>query len=134
MADVLIIETGNGGDLVLRGNDLVIVQGVENQPYLHMFGGDAGWWGNDLISRPEFQWTSETTAALSASALTSDGRIQIEQAIIDDMKPFEKRYAVKVTVSVVISGPDRLSIQVTINGEMKEYTFTPDKLFKTYSV
>jgi hypothetical protein len=61
--DLAIIETGNGGDLQLVGNDLAMVNGIENMPYLGMFGGNIeestvnkveklqsfDWWGNNLL-------------------------------------------------------------------------------------
>jgi hypothetical protein len=45
MTDILIFETGNGGDMMLRNNDIVTVEGYENQPYLAMFGGNGSWMG-----------------------------------------------------------------------------------------
>ena len=134
MADLLIIETGNGGDLVLRGADLVMTKGIENEPYLSMFGGDADWWGNDLIAKPEFIWQSETDAAINSVALNSEGRLAIEQAVKNDSKIFGKNYGAEIKASVTLAAADRIEITVTINGETKEYTFSPDKLFKTYSV
>ncbi len=66
MFDLAIIETGNGGDLVINGNDIGIVTDIGNMPYLAMFGGNKestinqsttlsqgaqsfDWWGNNLL-------------------------------------------------------------------------------------
>ena len=40
MSDLQIIENGDGGDAVLNGNDLSIIDGFQNMPYLGMFGGN----------------------------------------------------------------------------------------------
>ena len=65
MFDLAVIENGNGGDIQVFGNDLAIVNGIENMPYLGMFGGNLeqstvdnevtefslDWWGNDLLMK-----------------------------------------------------------------------------------
>ena len=81
MADLLIRETGNGGDLVLKGNDLAMVSGAENMPYLSMFGG-VNWWGNDLLLGEDIdlQFNSESEAAINDISLNSAGRVALENA------------------------------------------------------
>ena len=66
--DVKLIESGNGGDLVLTDNDLAVVGGVENMPYLSMFGG-ANYWANQLLlSDP----TARTFDSLTEPALINN--------------------------------------------------------------
>jgi hypothetical protein len=80
MIDLLLRETGNGGDLLLTGKDLEVVTGYENMPYIAMFGG-GDWWANDLITEPTQRMQSQTEAALLSNALTSSGRLNIIRAI-----------------------------------------------------
>lgn len=128
MFDLAIIETGNGGDLQLKGNDLAVVNSIENMPYLSMYGGNPGyptkntvteiqsfdWWGNTLLipNNPNNQFNSLTENLLNTITLNSSGRIQIENAIKSDLK-FMQDFAV-VNVIVTIVATDKISVQLTI--------------------
>lgn len=128
MFDLAIIETGNGGDLQLRGNDLAVVNSIENMPYLSMYGGNSGyptkntvteiqsfdWWGNTLLipNNPNNQFNSLTENILNTITLNSSGRIQIENAIKGDLK-FMQDFAV-VNVVVTILATDKIFVQLTI--------------------
>lgn len=140
MADLKLIETGNGGDLELLGRDLAVVQGFGNMPYLAMFGGNVeastprtrvpgeqafDFWGNSLFhpNNTAVQFNSLTERRLMEVALNSSGRLQIEQAVKRDlafMKPFAE-----VTVSVEITGPDRVRISILLKepGNLQEKQF-----------
>lgn len=86
--DIQILETGGGGDISISGNDLVIVGGVENMPYLGTFGGDATYWANNLLftESDAIKFLSETEALLKSVALTSGNRLLIEAAIKRDLQ------------------------------------------------
>jgi hypothetical protein len=61
--DIALLETGNGGDISINGNDLGTMKGWGNMPYLAMFGGNPesvtrdrlptiqafDYWGNNLL-------------------------------------------------------------------------------------
>jgi hypothetical protein len=130
MTDLLIYETGGGGDLLQRGNDLVSVNGYENSTYLSMFGGGS-WWGNFLTPN---KFLSKTERVLLVTPLTSAGRITIENAVNDDIDFLKKIPDTKYTSLVTIGGPDRLEILITINGKQFNYLWNPDKMFLTYVV
>lgn len=86
MMDVTLIETGNGGDLVLSGNDLSIVDGISNMPYIAMFGG-SNFWGNDLLfDNDDLRFSAETENILLTVPLNSQGRSTIEAAIKRDLQ------------------------------------------------
>jgi phage gp46-like protein len=126
--DIAVIETGNGGDIQLSGNDLLVQGGIGNMPYLGMFGGNLGfptkeklitehafdWWGNNLLmpQSSSTQFSSLFEKKLLDVALTSAGRIQLEQAIKQDLK-FMEEFAV-VTVAVSIIGVDRIHIHIKL--------------------
>lgn len=126
--DIYLIETGDGGDLVLSGNDLKIVEGWENMVYIALFGGNPGysttgpkivdqqfdWWGNYMLS-PSNQkvWINSTLEYLiNNTAINSSGRVKLEQAILNDLS-FMRDFA-KITASVTLINVDRIKISITI--------------------
>lgn len=128
MADLKMIETGNGGDLVLNGNDLQVIEGWQNMPYLGMFGGNVeasttgpkisneealDWWANNLLmqNEQEIQLNSTLEKALNTIPLTSSGRNQIRQAVIFDLG-FMTQFGT-LTTNVYLTGVDRVRIDIT---------------------
>lgn len=124
MADLLVIETKNGGDLRRKGNDLAMVTGLENQPYLSMFGGgDNQWWGNGLLLSdiPTAQFFSETEHVLNNVALNSAGRIKIEQAVQNDLAYLKEFYpGLTITVTARILSDDKVEIGINLNSAALE--------------
>ncbi len=125
--DVLIIETLNGGDIVKKGNDVTTAAGWENMPYLAMFGGNVrqstpsrrvegelnfDFWGNAYEPDPVVQMNSQTERTLMTTALTSTGRVVIENAVKADLA-FMSEFA-DVTVAVSIVSDDRVQIDIAI--------------------
>lgn len=131
MTDLLLRETGTGGDLLLRGKDLVQVQGYENTLYLAMFGGDQ-YWGNYL--NPAKPYNCQTERALRENVLNSSGRLAIENAIKTDLAFLGEIPGTTYTVSVVLAGKDRVDINIEVNGQTFYYSFNPDTLYLTYRV
>lgn len=117
--DIQLLETGNGGDITLSGNDLVAVTGVENQPYLGCFGGDANWWGNELLfnANETYKFLSETEALLTKVALTSANRLLIEAAIKRDLQfLLDNVPNSTLTVRTQIQSDNRLLMNVDFSG------------------
>jgi len=134
--DILLIETGSGGDAVLRGNDLVTVEGLENQPYLAMFGDDGSWWGNIFLQdKPDAQLLSLTEAALNKYALTSGGRLKIEEAINLDLEFLKDAIpGTEIHIQTQIAGANRLDIRIDIDGQTFGMQWNPDSGFLSYSL
>src|SRR5688572_6826679 len=101
--DLKLIVDGNGADIVKTTKDLVVISGLQNMVLLALFGGNveastptkrlpteqAGdWWGNSLFfpDDPERQFNSLTERTLNTVALTSSGRVRIEQAVLKDLE------------------------------------------------
>lgn len=143
--DLAVVESnGNGGDFVRKTKDLLIVEGLENMPYLAMFGGnkDAStpvtrpeqeqafdWFGNALlIGNQPVQMNSETERILDKTALTSSGRQIIENAVKSDLS-FMNAFA-KVAVSVSIIATDIIKIFISLkepeNKQAKEFVYIWD--------
>ena len=124
--DVAIVETGNGGDLQLIGNDLQMVYGGENNIYLGLFGGNKkevtknkvvsaesfDYWGNNLFypGNQSVQFNSTTENAFQNLALTSAGRILIENAMKSDLK-FMSDFG-EVEVSASITATDKIEVLI----------------------
>jgi hypothetical protein len=142
--DLAVLETGNGGDLQLKGNDLAMVFGYENNVYLALFGGnveqvtppnrvpgteDFSWWGNRLLmpSNQSNQFNSITERTLKTTPLTSAGRLIIENAVKKDLE-FMAAFA-KVKVDVVIVATD----VVNINIETRQLDGQPSITIITYN-
>ena len=138
--DVKVIETGNGGDLTKNGNDLAMVFSFENMVYLAMFGGNKeavtlqkrisneqafDYWANSLLFSEDtgLQFNSITEKTLETTALTSVGRLTIEDAVKADLE-FMAAFA-EVSVSSQIVSSDRIDISVKVNepGNLTERRF-----------
>jgi len=148
MSDLLIFASRNGGEVSLKGNDLELTDGLFNHIFLALFGGnveantqDGGevdveseqnlaWWGNVLFfeNEPDIQFNSESERVSNTTVLNSSGRIDIEEAVKTDLA-FMKDFA-EVTVSVIITGNDRVEINVSLkepdNIERKDFQFIWD--------
>jgi len=126
MADLLIRETGNGGDLVLRGNDLAMVSGAENMPYLSMFGG-SDWWGNALLlgESIDLQFNSESEKAINEMSLNSAGRVFLENAIQRDLASLKNNSKSALVVSVSFISAERISIEINFDGAIIELYWNP---------
>ena len=128
MADIRLIETGSGGDAVMVGPDIQIINGLQNMPYLGMFGGNIesvtkrvnpneerfDWWGNELlfISNESLQFNSQLERALRDVALSTSGRLKIEEAVKSDLR-FLNDFST-TTIQVAITNVDRIEIQIRI--------------------
>jgi len=127
--DLALIEEGNGGELVKNTNDLKMIFGFENVPYLAMFGGNVkastpttrdsaqqafDWWGNNLLMPNDtlIQYNSETERALLENPLSSSGRILIENAIKADLSVMSSY--VEVTVQTQVVSDDRMEVLITL--------------------
>lgn len=121
MQDLLIEESGNGGDLVLLNDDLVLTSDFSNQIYLALFGGnirsDNGeqqneWWGNEGLQEEE-KSKSQFEKTLSEVVLNSSGLQKLESAANSDLQ-FLKKY-VNYTLELQILNKDSLSLYIQIN-------------------
>ena len=126
-ADLKVVDTENGGDLVLMGNDLVGVDNFDNMPYLAMFGGNPGgvtkpvpdgnqnldWWGNFLMKdNVSQQFNSYTEESFRKNSLNVLGKALISSAISRDLK-FLNNFG-NISHSFEIVGPDRVNTFITL--------------------
>lgn len=138
-----MIENGDGGDLVATKNDLSVIYGFENMPYLALFGGNSeastptrrlvtehayDFWGNDLEDDAGLQFNSLTERTLMTTALNSQGRTRIQAAVKKDLD-FMRAFA-QVGIDVKISGIDRVVIGIRLirldNIEQRDFIYIWD--------
>lgn len=122
MTDIVIFESGNGGDISIKDGDVVTTDGLFNQPYLAHFGGNVGnsttgqeiegeerfdWWGNTFLEEQN-QMNSLLENTLNNVSLNSSGRLVLENDSKKDLE-FLSEIA-NVTSDVLIIGVDKLQI------------------------
>ena len=143
--DLVLHETGNGGDLQLKGNDLDVSASIFNQIYMALFGGNPSasttgeeliteqrqdWWANSLVYQdlPELQQNSTLERVLNEVALNSSGRLQIEEAVKNDLA-FLKDVA-EISIETRITDIDRVEIRIFAqepdNEQKQEFIFIWD--------
>lgn len=127
--DVAVLNTLNGGDIQVIGNDLASQNGWGNMVFLGLFGGNIDaitdnnrvatqeandFWGNNLLHPQDGgkQFNSTTEKTLKTVALNSAGRVKIEQAVKQDLA-FMADFA-NVTVLVKIISDDRIDIGIRV--------------------
>ncbi len=137
--DLAVKETGNGGDLVLRGADLAVIYSIENEAYLATFGGNPeqdtpaviteeqsyDYWANDLLYKgnSSVQFNSQTERTLDLRGLNSEQRLKIEEAIKNDLK-YMQELGADVKVKVVIKSDNWIQwfINITMPDGSKSVT------------
>ncbi|HMI03728.1 MAG TPA: hypothetical protein VK541_14690 [Pedobacter sp.] len=127
--DILLYESGNGGELAIINNDLALAERLYQQAYLCLFGGNVeadtlgneiateirqDWWANSLLfgDNKAKQFNSETERALNNNALTSTGRLNIQRAVENDLKYFKN--VAEFVVGVSLLGRDKVEISIKL--------------------
>lgn len=100
--DLLLYENGDGGELAILYDDLLLVEELYQQVYIAFFGGNTAqntkdkylsgeerfdYWANTLIwkEKPSKQFNSFTERTLNSVALNGAGRIEILRAMEKDL-------------------------------------------------
>lgn len=126
--DILLRETGSGGDFAVLSNDLVLGDTLYQQFYLAMFGGNLrantkskyldneerfDYWGNSLIwpTQKNKQFNSETERALQEIAINSSGRMRVLQAVKSDLSYLSN--VINFEVEVNLLNKNKLLITIT---------------------
>ncbi len=128
MIDVMIYESGSGGDFELINGDLATVDGWTNQPYLGMFGGNTeantigeeeegverfDWWGNVfLLNEPEAQMNSDVERSLQQFEVSSEGIYELEKLVGSDLEFLNDLGEVSIETEIIDN--DRIQIIVKI--------------------
>lgn len=114
--DLLLYESGSGGQIAILNNDLALNEVLYNQFYLALFGGNyeasttgneinaqgrKDYWANSLLfaDNPIKQFNSKTERLLDEIVLTSSGRLEIESAVNEDLAYLKSLMDFTVNVS-----------------------------------
>ena len=127
MLNFTLYEDGNGGQLILRNNEILQTNSLATLAYLLMFGGNVeaetqkenavgelkyDWWGNEP-SKPSTTWiNSQTENTLRGIEISSSSRFIIQQAVENDVESL-KQYG-EVEVEVTFQSSSRIKIDITI--------------------
>tara|TARA_R110000850_G_scaffold78869_2_gene170323 strand:- start:2603 stop:3082 length:480 start_codon:yes stop_codon:yes gene_type:complete len=128
--DILIYESGSGGEMEILNSDLVLTETIFQTIYLALFGGNIefntianspksverlDWWGNELLNPNESsKWfNSDTERVLTNVAINSQGRQLIEQAVKNDLEFLND--VVEITIDVSITSIDTVKISIFIS-------------------
>lgn len=139
--DILLYETGSGGDFAIVNNDLLMGESLYQQIMLALFGGNIeastkqfyletedrfDYWGNQLIWKDvkTKQFNSETERTIRTIALNSSGRLTLIQAIEQDLSYMKSVADISVDVEILGIYKTRIVINFT------EKTNQQDKLLQ----
>ena len=122
MQDILIYESGEGGELQLISNDLATVDSLTNQVYIALFGGGgADWFGND----PDIAIDQNSTfgMVLKSVALDASGLQKLENAARSDLS-----YLIDFTVECSLLAPTKLKISVVISENVITFVWNENNI------
>lgn len=124
--DVMVFESGSGGEWNLKANDVEYISGLTNQVYLALFGGnieqntDEGladveqrhdYWANAFIL-DEHQYNSTFERTIMNVALNSAGVSKLENAASEDLKYLEAYADIAISGAVTGLGKFELTVQL----------------------
>lgn len=139
--DILLYETGSGGDFAIVNNDLLMGESLYQQIMLALFGGNIqastkqfyldteerfDYWGNNLIWKDikTKQFNSETERTIRTIALNSSGRLTLIQAVEQDLNYLKS--VADISIDVEILGVSKTRILINFS----EKTNQQDKLLQ----
>lgn len=128
-----IYEDGNGGQLLLKSNEIAQTGSLATLAYLLMFGGNVeaetekenkpgelkdDWWGNDSRLSSDTWINSKTEKVLRGITTTSSSIIKIQSSIKSDLKQLEQFG--EITIGVTFPNINRIAINITISEPNKK--------------
>lgn len=149
--DLKIVESHDGGDVVLKGNDLVVTDSLFNQPYISLFGGNVeqstanvgdsdhernDFWGNSLLMRDNVanQFNSNFQKALQETVLNSSGITKLEAVVEEDLEHLKELARLTVRISLLSNAKIKIYIHLqeieTLEDQIFTYIWDATKLEK----
>jgi phage gp46-like protein len=135
--DILLYESGDGGEMSIIADDLVLGETLYQQVYLALFGGNVEantrsdilpteerfeWWGNALFFKetPSKQFNSNTERILPNVVLNSAGRQKIALAVSDDLVYLSDVLDSKVEVQFPSTNKIRIIVKFSRKGKQED--------------
>ena len=138
MADVLLYETNDGGEVVVEVGELALDYGLETAVYLSLFGGnedDGGdraseskqWWGNLAEPDSRRHLRSETQHLLRTLPPTEANLLRVQDAMGRDLAWMQESLGAEVTAVATLTGPNsvRLTITIVVDGSTTPVVLEP---------
>ena len=116
--DIHIYESGDGGEMKLKNNDLMLANSIYQSIYISLFGGNVNeidWWGNNLFNQEPY--ISETEKTLTQTALNSNGRFVIENAVKQDLRKLSELIDIEVEVKILSKSSVKIIIFISNSNE-----------------
>jgi hypothetical protein len=135
MTDIMIYESGGGGEISLKNADIEMTDGLLNMPYLAHFGGNLeasttgnedenterfDWWGNVFLEESA-QMNSSLEKTLNETALNSAGRVTIERQAKNDLQFLSDIADISCNVGII--GVDKVRISDTVSQSVVDFIF-----------
>jgi hypothetical protein len=135
MTDIMIYESGGGGEILLKNNDIEMTDSLLNMPYLAHFGGNLeasttgneqenverfDWWGNVFFDESA-QMNSSLEKTLNETALNSAGRVTIERQAKNDLQFLADIADISCNVGII--GVDKVRISDTVSQSVVDFIF-----------
>lgn len=128
--DINLHESGNGGEMAIVSNDLLMGESLFQQVYLALFGGNIeavtrgdeliteerfDYWANPLFFSeiPSKQFNSITEKTINSVALNSQGRLSIINAVNEDLSYLTELLNYSIDVQIFEVNKIRIIINFT---------------------
>jgi len=128
--DINLHESGNGGEMDIVSNDLLLGESLFQQVYLALFGGNVeavtrgdeliteerfDYWANSLFfaETPSKQFNSITEKTINSVALNSQGRLSIINAVNEDLSYLTELLNYSIDVEIFEVNKIRIIINFT---------------------
>lgn len=135
--DILLYESGDGGEMSIQSNDLALAETLYMQVYLAMFGGNVeentktsylvnedrfDWWGNTLFFADvkSKQFNSNTERTLKNVSLNSSGRLEIIRSMNEDLSYLSDVLDYNVDVELLNVNKIRLIVAFSQKGNQED--------------
>jgi len=115
VTDIAFYESGDGGEMSLKNDDIEVIHGLTNQVYFHLFGGNIeqstseslddleireDYFGNFYLNE-ENQFNSEFEKTLSTVVLNTNGLSDLKDAADLDLKPLKSYADIETEISII---------------------------------
>ncbi len=136
MIDLFIYESKDGGELCLSNNDIVTVDGLVNQVYIALFGGNIesetetedvvlqeqrfDWWGNTLLDDSDNRYNSNFEQELMKNNLSISGIQKLENIVKKDLEFLEKYANIEVEAQLYLYNRLELLVKLQRPGKQEE--------------
>lgn len=135
--DVLLYESGDGGELEIINGDIANTELLYQQVYIALFGGNVeqntktnflineerfDYWANSLLWEEQsiLQFNSNTQRVLTTTALNSSGRLDILRAVEEDLSYLSALLTSSVDVMLIDSSKVRITVLFSPKGNQED--------------